>query len=70
VIVVCSDGVTETENPEGMDYGHARMVERMRLSGDLRPDVALAGGLADLSGFRAAASQSDDVTLMVLRRSA
>lgn len=69
VIVLCSDGVTETENPDGSDYGHPRMIERVRTAGELRPDALLAGCLADLSGFRAGASQLDDVTLMLLRRS-
>jgi phosphoserine phosphatase RsbU/P len=70
VIVICSDGVTDTENPAGADYGHSRMVEQMRAAGDRRrgADALLEGSLADLLQFRAGASQLDDVTLMMLRR--
>jgi sigma-B regulation protein RsbU (phosphoserine phosphatase) len=71
VIVLYTDGVTDAENPAGADYGHSRMVERMRAAGDRRrdADAQLAGCVADLLSFRAGASQLDDVTLMLLRRS-
>jgi sigma-B regulation protein RsbU (phosphoserine phosphatase) len=71
VIVLYTDGVTDAENPAGADYGHSRMVEQMRAAGDRRrdADAQLAGCVADLLGFRAGASQLDDVTLMLLRRS-
>ena len=70
VIVLCTDGVTDAENPAGADYGHSRMVEQMRAAGDSHrdADALLAGCLGDLLDFRAGASQLDDVTLMLLRR--
>ena len=72
MIVLCTDGVTDAENPAGADYGHARMVEQMQTAGDRRhdADALLAGCLADLRHFQAGASQVDDVTLLLLRRSA
>jgi sigma-B regulation protein RsbU (phosphoserine phosphatase) len=69
VIVLCSDGVTETENPAGADYGHQRVIEQVRGARDPRPDALLGRCLDDLYGFRAGASQRDDVTLMLVRRS-
>jgi phosphoserine phosphatase RsbU/P len=70
VIVLCSDGVTETENSAGIDYGHQRVIEQVRGARDPHPDVLLGRCLDDLHGFRGAASQRDDITLMLLRRSA
>jgi serine phosphatase RsbU (regulator of sigma subunit) len=70
VIVLCSDGVTETENPAGIDYGHQRVIEQVRGARDPLPDVLLGRCLDDLYGFRGGASQRDDITLMLLRRSA
>jgi sigma-B regulation protein RsbU (phosphoserine phosphatase) len=68
VIVLCTDGVTETQNSDGANYGHARVIEQMRAADDLRPDVLLAHCLANVSRFRGGGTQLDDVTLMFLRR--
>ena len=70
VIVLCSDGVTETENAAGIDYGHHRVIEQVRGARDPHPDVVVGRCLDDLRGFRGGGSQRDDVTLMLLRRSA
>jgi len=70
VIVLCSDGVTEMENPAGTDYGHQRVIEQVRGARDPRPDVVIGRCLDDLHGFRAGASQRDDVTMLLLQRSA
>src|SRR5712691_9065942 len=69
VIVLYSDGVTETENPAGTDYGQQRVIKQVRGARDPHPDVLLRHCLDDLYEFRAGASQRDDITLMLLRRS-
>jgi sigma-B regulation protein RsbU (phosphoserine phosphatase) len=70
VIVLCSDGVTETENAGGIDYGHQRVIDQVRGARDPHPDVVVGRCLDDLHGFRGGGPQRDDITLMLLRRSA
>ncbi len=67
-LVLYTDGITEARNGRDEEYGAERLG---RLLGDLRwqPPRALANScLADLERFRAGASRTDDVTLLVLRR--
>ena len=52
-----------------MAHLHLRVIEQVRGARDPRPDALLGRCLDDLYGFRAGASQRDDVTLMLLRRS-
>jgi len=51
-------------------HGHQRVIEQVRGARDPRPDVVLGRCLDDLHGFRAGASQRDDVTMLLLQRSA
>jgi phosphoserine phosphatase RsbU/P len=67
VLVVYSDGVTEALNPAGEEFGDARLVaeatrHRGAPLGDLLQHIVTA-----VQTFAAGASQSDDVTVMVVR---
>ncbi|MEZ5294146.1 MAG: SpoIIE family protein phosphatase [Vicinamibacterales bacterium] len=67
VLVVYSDGVTEALNPAGEEFGEARLIaevtrHRAAPLGDLLQQIVTA-----VQGFAAGASQSDDVTVMVVR---
>ncbi len=65
-----TDGVTEAFDPQGNEYGDARLHQTLaRLAGAGRPGPqALAEGvLADVHAFERGAPQADDITCMVLR---
>jgi phosphoserine phosphatase RsbU/P len=66
-IVFYTDGISEAVNPGNEEYGTDRIIEAMRS----KPGVSAAGLLdelmADVEGFRGAAEQNDDMTLMVVR---
>jgi sigma-B regulation protein RsbU (phosphoserine phosphatase) len=67
-LVLYSDGVTETQDPAGHDFGADRLGQSLRrqANGDLR---AMAQAVAsDLTQFRAGLRQADDVTLLIVRR--
>lgn len=69
VMVLTSDGITEAHNPEGEMYGFARLMGQVakRTKGD---DLvaSLVGDLERWSG--PGAEQEDDITLVVVRRTA
>jgi phosphoserine phosphatase RsbU/P len=67
-LVLYTDGLTESRNPEGREYGTVRMLD---LLGGLRAGsaAALASALlADLDSHRGGRPFDDDLTLMVVRR--
>lgn len=66
-LVGYTDGVTEAFDSKGKEYGEARM---LALLAGLAGNAADLGGqlLADVHGFTAGAEQSDDITLIVVRR--
>ncbi|HVF44084.1 MAG TPA: PP2C family protein-serine/threonine phosphatase, partial [Pyrinomonadaceae bacterium] len=68
VLVVYSDGVTETQDPEGEEFGTARLHEVV--SQNLR---ATASGIRDkieaaLSAFAQGTPAVDDITLVIVKR--
>ena len=67
VLVVYSDGVTEALNPASEEYGDARLadVTSAHLSEPL--DQFLQTIITSVQTFANGASQSDDVTVLVLR---
>ena len=61
-LVAYSDGVAETENPEGELYGDHRLIECLHAGqGELSQFQSV---LNDLEAFRGHAAQSDDLTLI------
>lgn len=69
VMVLTSDGITEAHNPQGEMYGFSRLIGRVATKvadGDLV--AALVGDLERWTG--ADAEQEDDITLVVVRRTA
>lgn len=63
-----TDGVTEANDPQGAQYGNERMITRLTAS--LGTDAATLAQtlLNDVQNFAAGAEQSDDITLIVVRR--
>jgi sigma-B regulation protein RsbU (phosphoserine phosphatase) len=67
LLVVYSDGVTETRNARGDNYGADRLLSAIIPVGDNEVDRIGARILADVRGFEAGAPLEDDQTLVLLR---
>jgi steroid delta-isomerase-like uncharacterized protein len=67
VLVVFSDGITETRNVHGEEYGDERLISCVGASRELRPDALVERLLASVCEFSDGAPQSDDLTALVLR---
>ena len=68
-LALYSDGVSEAVDGGDNEYGIARLTEVVRQSAALGPQEAVAACLRDLTAFRGAGRQTDDQTLLLLRRS-
>ena len=68
VLVLYTDGVTEAMNRTFEEYGEDRFRQLMIQSGKLDAASFLAGVVADVERFVAGEQQSDDLTMMVLKR--
>jgi sigma-B regulation protein RsbU (phosphoserine phosphatase) len=67
-IVMYTDGVTEARGPHDRQYGQNRLKKFLAVKIDLPVKELLAGLDDDLALFRQNQPQSDDITLMALRR--
>lgn len=69
VMVLTSDGITEAHNDDGEMYGFGRLIGRVAKR--TKTDDLIASLVADLERWvGAGAEQEDDITLVVVRRSA
>jgi sigma-B regulation protein RsbU (phosphoserine phosphatase) len=68
VLFFYSDGLSETRNEAGAEFGQDRISERVRMSFGLSSSGLVKACLEDLSAFRGRASRQDDLTVMSLRR--
>jgi len=66
-IVFYSDGVTESESPEGVEFDVAGVVHAMREAGDLGPEETGRALVAAARKHRQGGEASDDVTLLAVR---
>ncbi len=67
VLVVFSDGVTEALNTAGEEYGEARLVQEVMTQRTGPLGDFLQSMITSVQTFASGASQSDDVTVLVLR---
>ncbi|HEY7305330.1 MAG TPA: SpoIIE family protein phosphatase [Bryobacteraceae bacterium] len=67
-LVLYSDGVSEAVDPSGGEYSAERLQDVIRGSGRVNAPELVAACRDDLTGFRAHAPKTDDVTLFVLGR--
>jgi len=65
-----TDGVTETRDPTGAEYGVDRLAEFLSQRRALSPQALADSCLAELHAFSSGATRTDDLTLMVVRREA
>jgi len=66
-LVLYSDGLSETENSGGEEFGLDGIAEACAASAGSPPDVIVAECLAEIDRFRSG-PQADDVTMMVIVR--
>jgi sigma-B regulation protein RsbU (phosphoserine phosphatase) len=67
-LVLYTDGVTEAMNKSMDEYGEKRLRQVMIGSSDKSASGFMGGIVADVEKFVAGEPQSDDLTMMVLKR--
>jgi sigma-B regulation protein RsbU (phosphoserine phosphatase) len=67
-LVLYTDGVTETLNTEGDEFGLDRMMESVRASANDGAQAIVKKISHDVRDFNGAAPQNDDITLIAIRK--
>jgi len=67
VVVIGTDGIWETVNPQGEMYGKDRLREVIKSNSQLSAEQIMQAIISDLTEFRQNAPQNDDVTLVVVK---
>jgi phosphoserine phosphatase RsbU/P len=69
-LLVYTDGMTEARNPDGEEYGIARMKMLVATCHKKSPDSLIAVCLQDLQNFTLGTKPTDDLTLLAIQRAA
>jgi sigma-B regulation protein RsbU (phosphoserine phosphatase) len=69
-VCIYSDGVTEAQDEGGEDFGAERLIAALKKRHDRPLAETLSGLLQDLQAFLGERAADDDVTLLLLRRTA
>ena len=67
-LLLYTDGVTEAINPEEKEYGEDRLSMLLYQSSSLNCQEIVDKVKADVKAFAGEAEQSDDITLLALKR--
>ena len=67
IVVAFSDGVTEALNPAGDEFTDDRLLASVRAHQSKSPEALVEGLLADVRAFCGDATQSDDLTIVLVR---
>ncbi|HYR89209.1 MAG TPA: PP2C family protein-serine/threonine phosphatase [Terriglobia bacterium] len=67
-LLLYTDGVLDTLNGTGEEYGMSRLMDITTASQSMPPDQLVSSCLADVSTFRRGTSRFDDITMMGIRR--
>jgi sigma-B regulation protein RsbU (phosphoserine phosphatase) len=70
VLALCTDGIMEALNSAGEQFGRKRLKRSLLRHSSQAAESILAGVLQDVIDFRSDAPQRDDLTLVVLKRTA
>ena len=71
LLVAFTDGLTEPENPYGEQFGEQRLAEAVLRAADLPIDELIRSVMAEVDDWAGAApEQQDDMTILVVRRTA
>ena len=68
ILLVYSDGVTEAQNQNEEEFGEERLYDLIQKKSDLSSQQLVTEILGDLNKFTSGVSQSDDITLMIIKR--
>lgn len=68
LLALYTDGLTEAQNESGAYFGEASLEERLRGSRGVGAQVLLETISSDLASFVGTVPQTDDITVMVVRR--
>jgi serine phosphatase RsbU (regulator of sigma subunit) len=70
VLLLSSDGLTETHDPTGEQYGERRLLEAFgRIAGQTKTSSAIHDAIvADMEKFRGDSIEHDDITLVIIRK--
>jgi sigma-B regulation protein RsbU (phosphoserine phosphatase) len=67
VVVITTDGISETRNPEGEMFGVDRLRETIRNQSGNEAEQIKAAVIESVDAFRGSAEQEDDITLVVIK---
>ncbi|WP_169728983.1 SpoIIE family protein phosphatase [Desulfatirhabdium butyrativorans] len=67
IVVLFSDGIVETRNPEGKYFGKDRLKEVVRKFADISAKMLVLSILDAVTEFRAEGEQEDDMTVMAIK---
>jgi PAS domain S-box-containing protein len=67
-LVLLTDGILETQSPQGDDFGAASVLEVIRSARGLPPDQVAGRVIAAAQSFAAGRAQDDDLTVVVCTR--
>jgi sigma-B regulation protein RsbU (phosphoserine phosphatase) len=68
MLIIYSDGITESLNKAGEEFGYARLEAQLRRSQTLSADAALFSVLGAVQDFAATRPLMDDMSLAIIRR--
>jgi serine phosphatase RsbU (regulator of sigma subunit) len=69
-LLLYTDGVLETRNSSGSEYGIERLCALSPVMTALPPKEVVSACLDDLTAFRGEIASTDDLTIMAVRRQA
>jgi len=67
-IVLYTDGIPESQDGGSNQYGEVRLRSLLTTANSLPAGQLIKRALEDVMGFRNVNAQSDDITMLVLRR--
>ena len=67
-LILYTDGVTETLNSEGDEYGVDRMMQSVRASANDGAQAIVTRIIEDVSEFTGSVPQNDDITVIAIRK--
>ena len=67
-LLLYTDGLSETRNASGAEYGSTRLARLAAERAAVAPSSLVTACLDDVAAFRAGAPRGDDLTLMAIRR--
>jgi serine phosphatase RsbU (regulator of sigma subunit) len=65
-LFIFTDGVTESVDADGADYGEARLAAALAAAGDAAPDALVAAIMTDVDDYAGGVDQFDDITCLAV----